>query len=148
MVIHVSYAPSSRNQQEGLRARCDVCPSLDDRIMKSQHVDAFVRAMALEENDPEKRQKLMELKLTSNEWERVELFLGLLAVCEHFIYSLLVSPSERQVFSMPIKPSKHFIRIRIGCRHFTLEYPLLRPFINRGPCGPTNQSMHHSPRLS
>jgi hypothetical protein len=40
-------------------------------------VDAFVYAMALEENDT---QTPIELKLTSNEWERVELFLGLLTV--------------------------------------------------------------------
>jgi hypothetical protein len=42
-------------------------------------VDAFVHAMALEESDSEKHQKL-----TSNEWERVDLFLNLLAVCEYF----------------------------------------------------------------
>jgi hypothetical protein len=42
--------------------------------------------MALEENNAEKHEKLITLKPTPNEWERVELFLGLLAVCTS-IYS-------------------------------------------------------------
>ena len=37
--------------------------------------------MALEENNTEKHQKLFELKLSPEEWGRVELLLGLLAVC-------------------------------------------------------------------
>jgi hypothetical protein len=43
-------------------------------------VNAFVYAMALDENDAMKHDKLIALKLTTSEWERVELFLGLLAV--------------------------------------------------------------------
>ena len=42
--------------------------------------------MALEENDTEKHQKLIELKLTASEWERVELFLRLLAVREIYLF--------------------------------------------------------------
>jgi hypothetical protein len=43
-------------------------------------VNAFVYAMALDENDATKHDKLIALKLTTSEWEHVELFLGLLAV--------------------------------------------------------------------
>jgi hypothetical protein len=56
-------------------------------------VDAFVSAMALKENDIEKFQKLIELKLTSSEWERVDLFLGLLTVC-NILYS---TPEQRGI---------------------------------------------------
>ena len=36
--------------------------------------------MALDENDTTKHNKLIALKLTTSEWEHVELFLGLLAI--------------------------------------------------------------------
>jgi hypothetical protein len=41
--------------------------------------------MALDENDATKHDKLIALKLSTNEWERVELFLGLLAVRVFFL---------------------------------------------------------------
>jgi hypothetical protein len=51
-------------------------------------VNAFIYAMALEENDTEKHRKLTELRLTSNEWEHVELFLGLLAVHDTYLFTV------------------------------------------------------------
>ena len=50
-----------------------------------QHVDAFVNAMARAEKDREKRLKLDNLQLTSSEWERVKLFLGLLSVSSIYL---------------------------------------------------------------
>jgi hypothetical protein len=44
--------------------------------------------MALDEDDPEKNRKLIELRLTEEEWKRVELFLGLLAVRYTYLLSL------------------------------------------------------------
>jgi MoaA/NifB/PqqE/SkfB family radical SAM enzyme len=45
-----------------------------------QCVDAFVDELRWEEMDLAKREKIRELKLTSEEWERVHLFLSLLNV--------------------------------------------------------------------
>ena len=107
--------------------------------MGSQHVNAFVYAMALEENDIEKHQKLIALRLTSNEWERVESFLGLLAVCCTSICIFICHACFPELFSMLIKPSKHFRQTR--CQHFTLEYLLSRHFTKHGHHGPKNQNM-------
>lgn len=46
-----------------------------------QHVDSFVLKLAEEEKDRIKWQKLMDLQLGKDEWERVKKFLNLLAVC-------------------------------------------------------------------
>ena len=50
-----------------------------------QCVDAFVDELRWEEQDSTKRDKIRELKLTSEEWMRVHTFLDLLTVC--FVYS-------------------------------------------------------------
>ena len=47
-----------------------------------KHVDNFVEELRWEEADSIKRDKIRELKLTSGEWGRVALFLGLLGVCQ------------------------------------------------------------------
>jgi hypothetical protein len=52
-------------------------------------VNAFVYAMALDENDTTKHDRLIALKLMTSEWERVELFLGLLAV-RLFLFAFLL----------------------------------------------------------
>ena len=48
----------------------------------SQCVDAFVDELRWEEQDLAKRDKLCELKLSSEEWAQVNIFLGLLSVCD------------------------------------------------------------------
>lgn len=58
----------------------DLCFVAQGLTPVRQHVNTLVYAMALEENDTDKHKKLIELKLTSGEWERVDLFVGLLAV--------------------------------------------------------------------
>ena len=50
-----------------------------------QCVDAFVDELRWEEQDSTKRDKIRELKLTSEEWTRVNTFFGLLTVC--FVFS-------------------------------------------------------------
>jgi hypothetical protein len=63
-----------------------------------QCVDTFVDELRWEEQDSAKRDKIRELKLTSEEWVRVNTFLGLLSVrfsfyfCS-FIYLLKLDPS-------------------------------------------------------
>ena len=44
-------------------------------------VDVFVDELRWEEDDSVTRDKIRELKLTSDEWVRVTIFLGLLGVC-------------------------------------------------------------------
>ena len=50
-------------------------------ILFLQCVDAFVDELRWEEQDSTKRDKIRELKLMSDEWTRVNTFLGLLTVC-------------------------------------------------------------------
>jgi hypothetical protein len=50
----------------------------------SQSVDVFVDELRWEEPDSSKRDKIRELKLTKEEWDRVQIFLGLLSVCSLF----------------------------------------------------------------
>jgi len=45
-----------------------------------QCVDAFVDELRWEEHDSAKRDKIRELKLTSEEWARADVFLCLLSV--------------------------------------------------------------------
>jgi hypothetical protein len=45
-----------------------------------QCVDSFVDELRWEEQDSAKRDKIRELKLTREEWSRVNTFLGLLCV--------------------------------------------------------------------
>ena len=99
-------------------------------ILIFQHVNAFVYAMALDENDATKHDKLIALKLATNEWERVELFLGLLTVCFSFLSSLSIIPLIETFSSMLTMPSKRFRQIR--CQRFTLAYLPLRRFTKHG----------------
>jgi hypothetical protein len=64
--------------------------------------------MALDENDAAKHDKLIALKLTTNEWERVELFLGLLAVCL-FSYCFVRS-SIKLYLACRQRPASLFVR--------------------------------------
>jgi hypothetical protein len=59
-------------------------PRFDIYGLLSQCVDAFVDELRWEEVDSAKREKIRELKLTSEEWERVNTFLSLLSVCLRF----------------------------------------------------------------
>jgi hypothetical protein len=45
-----------------------------------QSVDIFVDELRWEETDSSKREKLRSLKLDNDEWQRVNMFLGLLSV--------------------------------------------------------------------
>jgi hypothetical protein len=49
-------------------------------VSYSQCVDTFVDELRWEEQDSSKRDKIRELKLTGEEWGRVNMFLGLLSV--------------------------------------------------------------------
>jgi hypothetical protein len=49
-------------------------------IVILQHVNTLVYEMGLEEKNLEKRQKLDQLRLSRDEWERLDLFANLLAV--------------------------------------------------------------------
>lgn len=49
-----------------------------------QCIDAFVDELCWEEHDSAKWDKIHELKLTSEEWVQVNIFLGLLSVCLPF----------------------------------------------------------------
>lgn len=61
--------------------------------------------MGREEKDLEKRKKLTDLQLDSEEWDRVKIFLDLLAVipisqtylCSHYILSMLTVHSRRSL---------------------------------------------------
>src|ERR1700720_1267353 len=64
--------------------------------------------MALDENDATKHDKLIALKLTTNEWECVELFLGLLVVCV-FSYHFVCS-SIKLYLACRQRPTSLFVR--------------------------------------
>ena len=69
-----------------------------------QCFDAFVDELCWEEQDLAKCDKIYELKLTSEEWEQVDTFLGLLSVCvQYFIHQHWLI-----CCSMPTTHSKHF----------------------------------------
>jgi hypothetical protein len=71
-------------------------------------VNAFVYAMALDENDVSKHDKLVALKLTPNEWERVELFLVLLAV--RFFHLPFFASPDACYLARRQSPASFFIR--------------------------------------
>jgi hypothetical protein len=50
-----------------------------------QSVDIFVDELRWEETDLSKRDKIRALKLDDDEWQRVNMFLGLLSVCLLYI---------------------------------------------------------------
>ena len=54
-----------------------------------QCIDAFVDELRWEEQDSTKRDKIHELKLTTEEWVQVGTFLDLLSVCYSFIYNYI-----------------------------------------------------------
>jgi len=54
----------------------------------SQFVDTFVDELRWEETDTSKRDKIRALKLDDNEWQRVNVFLGLLTVYTTYSHSL------------------------------------------------------------
>jgi len=91
-----------------------------------QSVDTFVDELRWEETDAAKRDKIRGLKLDSDEWQRVNMFLGLLAVrLSHTLaiykisYNNTIStptmhnkpfhPSKSQPSTSLYLPSKHFI---------------------------------------
>jgi hypothetical protein len=47
-------------------------------------VDRFVVDLSWEEADPQKSDKIRQLKLNKDEWERIHLFLSLLSVCSTY----------------------------------------------------------------
>jgi hypothetical protein len=71
-----------------------------------QCVDAFVDELRWEEQDSTKRDKIRELKLTSEEWVRVNTFLGLLSVC--FIFHLCLRYQILMLLSMQIMLNRPF----------------------------------------
>jgi hypothetical protein len=64
---------------------CVVNSKISPTYIFRQSVDAFVDELRWEEQDSSKRDKIRELKLTKEEWIRVETFLGLLCVCLSFL---------------------------------------------------------------
>jgi hypothetical protein len=55
-----------------------------------QHINNFIDKLCWEETDSAKRAKLRELKLSCEEWEQVNVFLGLLSVSLiSFIFTVL-----------------------------------------------------------
>ena len=79
-----------------------------------QCIDAFVDELRWEEHDSAKRDKIHELKLTSEEWVRVDIFLGLLSVClPLYIYvvsklnNLQHADNAQQAFSSDNVPTLH-----------------------------------------
>jgi hypothetical protein len=72
-----------------------------------QCIDAFVDELRWEEQDSTKRDKIRELKLTSEEWVRVGTFLDLLSVCLLFLLQLWYQILTIFI-SMLITPNKHF----------------------------------------
>ena len=59
--------------------------SLTDYMLKSfQHFDTFIDELRWEETDSLKCNKLTELKLDEDEWNRVTNFIYLLSVCISF----------------------------------------------------------------
>jgi hypothetical protein len=81
----------------------------------TQYIDEFLMKMALEEKDKDARQRIHDLALSEEEWKRVDLFIGLLAVC-HFIYSV----------------SNHLLRYPEACRSSPASI-LLRACANTTP---------------
>jgi hypothetical protein len=68
---------AERKKAVGSKSRLSICIHCSFFV---QCVDAFVDELKWEETDLAKRDKIREQKLTSEEWERVHLFLGLLSV--------------------------------------------------------------------
>ncbi|KAF8237267.1 hypothetical protein L208DRAFT_1248424, partial [Tricholoma matsutake] len=69
-------------------------------------VDAFVDELRWEEQDSTKRNKTCELKLMSEEWVRVNTFLGLLSVC--LIFHLCLWYQIQMLLSMRIMLNRPF----------------------------------------
>ena len=55
-----------------------------------QSIDTFVDEVHWEETDGAKCDKVRALKLDNDEWQRVSLFLGLLAVCVSYRFKFLM----------------------------------------------------------
>jgi hypothetical protein len=67
--------------------------------MFSQCIDSFVDELRWEEHDTAKRDKIRDMKLSGDEWERVNTFLGLLSVRLFFrihIYTLMLWSARGQ----------------------------------------------------
>lgn len=62
-----------------------------------QDVDIFIHQIACAEKERDKRQKLLDLQLTDEEWSRVTMLLGLLAKAEY----------AQQSFSSDCGPATH-----------------------------------------
>jgi hypothetical protein len=65
-----------------------ICLAFVVILFYSQSVDVFVDELRWEETDGSKRDKIRALKLDNDEWQRVNIFLGLLSV--HKPYLLVV----------------------------------------------------------
>ena len=65
--------------------------TIDTLITKFlQSIDTFVDELCWEETDAAKHDKIHVLKLDSDEWKCVNMFLGLLAVCVSYALSIQV----------------------------------------------------------
>jgi len=65
---------------------------LDRAERKKECIDNFVDELRYEETNSRKRDKIRDLKLDSEEWGRVHLFLGLLGICLSSFGLLLFLP--------------------------------------------------------
>ena len=68
------------SRAEATRPVCDAFHATKDHANESQFVDTFVYEIGREEKDLAKRQKIDDLRLSDDEWARVQLFNDLLAV--------------------------------------------------------------------
>jgi hypothetical protein len=62
-----------------------ICLAFVVILFYSQSVDVFVDELRWEETDGSKRDKIRALKLDNDEWQRVNIFLGLLSVRKPYL---------------------------------------------------------------
>lgn len=88
MVIDICNVGACRSAARGKYSNVDVRFAfiVDDW----QYINTFIYEMGLKESNLEKRKKIGELELRDSEWERVKLFLDLLAVSSIYCRKLSI----------------------------------------------------------
>ena len=103
-----------------------------------QYINTFIYELGLKEPNLDKRKKIGELELWNNEWERVKLFLDLLAVsiALHLafewwaginIVKLKHADNAQQAFSSDQNPSLHLAIPALEVLHKAWSSRLVRP---------------------
>ena len=78
MVFDLSNAWQSWTKQDGEYLLRITQPLI---FIFFQSVDIFINKLRWDKNDLSKHDKICALKLNNDEWQRVNMFLGLLSVC-------------------------------------------------------------------